>query len=116
MSRRCIVHILRDARDDFACEIDEDDGDVIAVDVDADRVAGIGADLELGRRLSPAAPTLARFGDEPCLHEAFGDVRDRGRRQTREPGQLDTGHLPPDADRMERDPLVVIGRALEVRA
>ena len=58
------IHILGHAGQSLAGKIHQHDGDVVAVDIDADRVAGIAIDDELGRRLAASAASLARLLDQ----------------------------------------------------
>jgi hypothetical protein len=110
------IHLLGHARQSLAGEIDQHDGDMVAVDVDADRIAGVALHDQLRRRLAAPAATLPGLLDQAVLQQAFGDVGDGGAGQPGDMRKIEAGERPQHADGMQRDALVVIGRALQIGA
>src|SRR3546814_9059938 len=108
------IDLCGNARERLPREIDGLQREGVAIDVDADRVAGVALDDELGRRLAAPAASLAGFLDQAVAQQPLGDVGDRRRRQSRDRRQIDPRQRAVDADRVQRHALIVIGGTLEI--
>ncbi len=89
---------------------------MVAVDIDAHRETAIRIDDELrGRLPSPATP-VPGLDDQLIVQQALRDVRDGGRRQSRDVREIRARERPVHPDGVQRHPLIVITGTFEIRA
>jgi hypothetical protein len=110
------VDVARGLRHHLAREIDQHQRDVIAVDVDTQRITGRLVDHQIGRRLSAPAAPLPRLVDQPLGGQTLGDVGNGGRGQPRDPRQIDPRDRPVDADGVQGHALVMVGGTFQIGA
>ena len=96
-------------------EVQHHQRDVIAIDIHSDGVAAIGIDDEPDRWLASRPAHSSCFPDQLTVHQAPGDACDGRRRKPGDVRQIRTCDRAAHADRMQRDALIMIARALEIR-
>ncbi len=111
------VDFAADASADVADEVEGNDGDMVAVDIETDGKGAVRIDDQLGRRLSTAAKLTAGLEDQAVIEQALGDVGDGRCSQARQLGDFGTGNRRTcGAHGLKRHALIVITGAFEVCA
>jgi hypothetical protein len=101
---------------DRAQQVQHDHGDVVAVDIDADRQAAVGIDRQVHGRLAARALHPPGLQDQALVQQALGDVGHRRRRQAGDLGQGHAGDRAVDPDGLQDDPLIVVANPLKIGA
>ncbi len=111
------VDFTADAEADIADEIEGDDGDVVAVDVQPDGEGAVGIDHQLGRRLAAAAQLAPGLEDHAVVQQTLGYIGDGRGREAGQVGDFGTGdRRARRSHRLKRNPLIVVTRTLEIRS
>jgi len=100
----------------FSLEIAQHAGEVVAFEVEAHRIGGIGVDVDLQWWLPAFAPVLpaSLFKDQVLLGEFADQIGDGLEGETAPPGDLDSGGGPVEPHELEDHPKVVGVRMEEV--
>ena len=108
------MDFARNAAAHLAVEIECQQRQVVAIDVEPDPISAIGLDAKLHRRLSAPTPRPAGRAHEPHVGEAPGDVGDGRRGQPGLQRDLDPSGVALEPDRLKHGAQIVIARALQI--
>ncbi len=106
-----------DASADVADEVEGNDGDMVAVDIETDGKGAVRIDDQLGRRLSTAAQLTAGLEDQAVIEQALGNIGDGRRSQAGQLGDFGAGNRRTGgAHGLKRHALIMVTGAFEVSA
>src|SRR3546814_6522304 len=89
---------------------------MIAFDVEPDRKGAVGIDDDPHRGLAALALQAPGRLDEAEVDQPLRDVDDRRRREAGHAREVAARRLFGQTDRLEHDPLIIVARALQIRA
>ncbi len=109
------VDLAADARPHIAEKVQRHDGDMVAVDIEADRKGAVGIDHQLGGRLAAPAQLPSGLQDHAVVEQALGDVGDGRRRQAGQVGDFGAGDRRAGrAHGLQGHALVVVAGAFQI--
>ena len=108
--------LMVDPAADVPDPVDRENGQMIAIDVDADREAAVGIDLEFDRGLPAQATPTPRLQDQALIKQPIDDACDPRLRQARLPRKVRAGDRGVAMDLAQNERAIVLARLLRIRA
>ena len=99
-----------------AGEVDEDAGEVVAIEVETDGESGFGVDRQDGGRRAPLPAAAVDLMDEAGGHQLLDQVRDGLDRELGAPGDIGARERPVQTDDFQNEPQVILLSVNEIRA